>query len=301
MIGLPIMFGANVTTTVGDESPVGPEDQILVLRAEDVVLFESGIRARVLPETRATILSVLLQVYGYLAPAVRYPASICVVTGLAVPEFWGLPGDWLVTNWIGRANGGQERCASCSSPPHPPKKGGNRRSVEKRPRRVVPGPPLVEPGIVALQPLRDPVGWNTEIKRTAAACTPIAKYLQNIHSGSSAGFRLTCLRFWAMKKLLSAVSLMSAFLGVAAMPDTIATAHADPVAFAPDWPDHIRRTERTICAALAQGWSRRQIVSAAQNANNSDLTGMDVDRAGERADALIDAARYTDCPTLNAS
>ena len=50
-----------------------------------------------------------------------------------------------------------------------------------------------------------------------------------------------------------------------------------------------------------QGWSRRQIVSAAENANNSDLTGMDVDQAGERADALIDAARYADCPGLNAS
>jgi hypothetical protein len=40
-----------------------------------------------------------------------------------------------------------------------------------------------------------------------------------------------------MKKLLSAVSLMIAIIGVTAMPDTIATAHADPIIFAPDWPN----------------------------------------------------------------
>jgi hypothetical protein len=103
-----------------------------------------------------------------------------------------------------------------------------------------------------------------------------------------------------MKKLLSAVPLM-VLIGVFATPAWIATAHADPIAFAPDWPVHRNQTERTICAALQQGWSRRQIVSAAESANNSDLTGMDVDQAGERADALIDAARYADCPALNAS
>ncbi|HEV7581587.1 MAG TPA: hypothetical protein VGO77_14445 [Mycobacterium sp.] len=104
-----------------------------------------------------------------------------------------------------------------------------------------------------------------------------------------------------MKKLLSVVSLMIPLTGMAAMPDTIATAHADLVTFAPDWPNHRKQTEKTICAALAQGWSRRQIVSTAGNANNSDITGLGVDEAAERADAFIDAARYDDCPTLNAS
>jgi hypothetical protein len=103
-----------------------------------------------------------------------------------------------------------------------------------------------------------------------------------------------------MKKLLSAVPLM-VLIGLVATPQTIATAHADPISFAPDWPVHPNRTEKSICSALQQGWTRRQIVSAAENANNSDLTGMDTDQAGERADALIDAARYADCPTLNAS
>jgi hypothetical protein len=41
--------------------------------------------SRVLPETRATTLSVLLQVFGYIALAVR-PASICVITGLTPPS-----------------------------------------------------------------------------------------------------------------------------------------------------------------------------------------------------------------------
>jgi hypothetical protein len=104
-----------------------------------------------------------------------------------------------------------------------------------------------------------------------------------------------------MKKILSAMSLMIPLIGVAAMPDTIATAHADSVTFAPDWPNHRKQTEKTICAALAQGWSRRQIVSTAENANNSGITGIDMDEAAERADAFIDAARYDDCPTLNAS
>ncbi|WP_276327228.1 hypothetical protein [Mycobacterium lentiflavum] len=42
-------------------------------------------------------------------------------------------------------------------------------------------------------------------------------------------------------------------------------------------------------------------MSTAEKANNYDLTGVDNDEAAERADAYIDAARYQDCPTLNAS
>ncbi len=104
-----------------------------------------------------------------------------------------------------------------------------------------------------------------------------------------------------MKKLFPAMVLLIPLIGVATTPDTIAKAHADQVTFAPDWPNHRKQTEKMICAALAQGWSRRQIVSTAENANNSDLTGLGTDEAAERADAYIDAARYEDCPTLNAS
>ncbi|MCV7411039.1 hypothetical protein AWC05_26925 [Mycobacterium florentinum] len=104
-----------------------------------------------------------------------------------------------------------------------------------------------------------------------------------------------------MKKLLSGMALMIPLIGLAAMPDALASAHADQINFLPDWPNHRNQTEKTICVALAQGWTRQQIVSTAEKANNTDLTGVDDDEAAERADAFIDAARYQDCPTLNAS
>ena len=47
----------NISTTSGSESPTGTEDIIYVLRASDVVLWESGVRARVLPETKAALTS----------------------------------------------------------------------------------------------------------------------------------------------------------------------------------------------------------------------------------------------------
>ena len=64
------------------------EDPVYVLRASDVVLWESGIRARVLPETKAQNLTVLLQLYGYLAfSAARYPQSIVEIAGLSPPTW----------------------------------------------------------------------------------------------------------------------------------------------------------------------------------------------------------------------
>lgn len=94
---------------------------------------------------------------------------------------------------------------------------------------------------------------------------------------------------------------MLLLIGAAAMPDTIATANAAQATFASDWPNHRNQTEKAICAALAQGWTRQQIVSTAEKANNFVLTGVGDDEAAERADAFIDTARYQDCPTLNAS
>ena len=75
----------NIETNLGTG---GDEDPVYVLRASDVVLQESGIRARVLPETKAQNLTVLLQLYGYLAfSAPRYPASIVEITGLSAPAW----------------------------------------------------------------------------------------------------------------------------------------------------------------------------------------------------------------------
>lgn len=84
MHGLPVVTDPNIATTSGG----GTEDIIYVLRASDIVLWESGIRARVLPEVKAQNLTVLLQIYNYLAfSAARYPASIVEITGLTAPTF----------------------------------------------------------------------------------------------------------------------------------------------------------------------------------------------------------------------
>jgi HK97 family phage major capsid protein len=80
--GLPVVTDPNLPTTGG----AGTEDPVLVMRASDIVLWEGGIRSRVLPETKAANLTVLLQIYNYLAfSAARYPASIVQVTGLTAP------------------------------------------------------------------------------------------------------------------------------------------------------------------------------------------------------------------------
>ncbi|HXY65985.1 MAG TPA: DNA primase [Mycobacterium sp.] len=69
-------------------SGAGTEDIVCVLRASDVVLWESGIRARVLPDTKAQNLTVLLQLFGYVAFSVaRYPQSVVEITGLTAPTF----------------------------------------------------------------------------------------------------------------------------------------------------------------------------------------------------------------------
>ena len=85
MHGLPVVTDPNVPINLGVDTN---EDPIFVLRASDIVLWESGIRARVLPEVKSQNLTVLLQIYNYLAfSAARYPASIKTITGLVEPTF----------------------------------------------------------------------------------------------------------------------------------------------------------------------------------------------------------------------
>jgi HK97 family phage major capsid protein len=87
--GLPVVTDPNISITSGSEyGTYGDEDAIYILRASDLILWESGIRARVLPEVKAQNLTVLLQVYSYLAfTAARYPSSIVTITGLGTPSF----------------------------------------------------------------------------------------------------------------------------------------------------------------------------------------------------------------------
>jgi hypothetical protein len=84
MLGLPVVADPNLPINLGS----GTEDPVLVMRASDIVLWEGGIRARVLPEPKAQNLTVILQVYGYLAfSAARYPQSVVEITGLTAPTF----------------------------------------------------------------------------------------------------------------------------------------------------------------------------------------------------------------------
>lgn len=81
MHGLPVVTDPNVPLT-------GGKDSIFVLRSSDLVLWESGIRARVLPETKAQTLTVLLQLYSYIAfTAARYPQSVVQIPNLDAPTF----------------------------------------------------------------------------------------------------------------------------------------------------------------------------------------------------------------------
>ncbi|QBI98649.1 major capsid protein [Mycobacterium phage Bobby] len=85
--GLPVVTDPNLPTTLGDGTN---EDVIHVLRVSDLLLFESGIRTRTLEQTRADNLSVLFQVYGYLAfTSERHPKSVVEISGsaLTAPSF----------------------------------------------------------------------------------------------------------------------------------------------------------------------------------------------------------------------
>jgi len=77
----------NIPTNLGSGTN---EDVILVLRASDLLLWESSVRSRVLPEVGSGTLTVRLQVYGYIAfSAERYPKSTSLIggSGLATPAF----------------------------------------------------------------------------------------------------------------------------------------------------------------------------------------------------------------------
>ncbi len=85
--GLPVVTDPSVPTNLGTGAN---EDRIFILRTDDVVLYESGIRTRVLQETLSGTLTVRLQVYGYLAfSAGRYANSTARIggAGLVAPTF----------------------------------------------------------------------------------------------------------------------------------------------------------------------------------------------------------------------
>lgn len=81
MHGLPVVTDPNLPTNLGAGTN---EDVIHVIKASDLWLFESSLRTRALQETRATTLTVLFQLYGYLAfTAARQPKSVVEIGGTA--------------------------------------------------------------------------------------------------------------------------------------------------------------------------------------------------------------------------
>ena len=87
MHGLPVVTDPSIPTNDGASTN---QDVIHVLRASDLLLWESSIRTRVLPDVGSGQLTTRLQVYGYLAfSAARYPKSVVEIsgTGLIAPTF----------------------------------------------------------------------------------------------------------------------------------------------------------------------------------------------------------------------
>ena len=86
LLGCTVISDPSIPTTLGG----GTEDIIIAARLEDVWLFESAPRFRVLPDVLSANLTVRLQAYGYLAVhAGRYPSAVATVggTGLIAPTF----------------------------------------------------------------------------------------------------------------------------------------------------------------------------------------------------------------------
>jgi HK97 family phage major capsid protein len=85
--GLPVVTDPSIPINTGAGTN---QDTIYVLRTDDLVLYESSVRTRVLPEVLSGNLTVRVQVYGYIAfSAARYPASTAKITGvgLVTPTF----------------------------------------------------------------------------------------------------------------------------------------------------------------------------------------------------------------------
>ena len=91
IMGLPVVTDPSLPITYAAGVPgAGTEDVIVVMRASDLVLWESGIKTRVLPDVGSGTLTVRLQVYGYVAfTAARLPKAVSIVvgTGLVAPVF----------------------------------------------------------------------------------------------------------------------------------------------------------------------------------------------------------------------
>lgn len=85
--GKPIYADANIATNLGAGTN---EDQILVIRGEDILLYESAMRTRMLQDVLSANLTIRFQLFAYAnLVAGRQPKAIATVggTGCATPSF----------------------------------------------------------------------------------------------------------------------------------------------------------------------------------------------------------------------
>ena len=82
LLGLSVYQDFNVPANLGGGTN---QDGIVITKADDQYLYESPVVARALPQTYGNQLTVLLQVYEYMAfTAARYPSSSALITGSAM-------------------------------------------------------------------------------------------------------------------------------------------------------------------------------------------------------------------------
>ena len=87
LLGLPVITDANIPTNEGSGTN---EDSILIMKTDDMILFEDNIFQLKFEETNAGYLTTKMVVYGYNAFASgRYPRGISEIsgTGLVTPTF----------------------------------------------------------------------------------------------------------------------------------------------------------------------------------------------------------------------
>jgi HK97 family phage major capsid protein len=86
VFGLPVIVDPNIPINLGAGTN---QDPIIVMKADDSVLYEGTLKAEVFRETYSNTLSLFCRVYNYFALAHRLPQSIAVIngTGLVTPTF----------------------------------------------------------------------------------------------------------------------------------------------------------------------------------------------------------------------
>ena len=91
LFGLPVIKDANMPTNMNAAVVGGgTADPVVILKEDDLMLWEGQLRLRALPELLSGTLQIRYQIYNYSAFCSRFPPSISVLTGntgLAAPGY----------------------------------------------------------------------------------------------------------------------------------------------------------------------------------------------------------------------